>query len=202
MLDRQTAKLIARVSENLPNMEKDVMQSWINDPKRLQAFLSGLNTTTATKPTTSGLYTIKVDRSVKPRYSEDLVKKFIYPDIQCKGPFEFEYDLEKDVVLWFYHDQDKIVVSGEVILKQLKDKNGLVNHLGLKDAMAIQEKGIAFFRKFFGGNSVFFWKSIIRDVDSDVSVPYLFENHEEVVLGWKKISANWDSQDPALMFSK
>ena len=38
----QTAKLVARIAENLPNITDDVMQAWIEDPKGLQRFLAGL----------------------------------------------------------------------------------------------------------------------------------------------------------------
>ena len=41
-MNRQELKLAARVIENLPMMSPDVMQGWINDPKGLQKFLSGL----------------------------------------------------------------------------------------------------------------------------------------------------------------
>jgi len=38
----QVAKLIARVAENLPDMSEAVMQGWIENPKGLQEFLTGL----------------------------------------------------------------------------------------------------------------------------------------------------------------
>jgi hypothetical protein len=40
--DRQTAKLIARIAENIPEMPGDVMQGWIDNPRALQMFLAGL----------------------------------------------------------------------------------------------------------------------------------------------------------------
>lgn len=39
---RQTAKLIARIAENLPDMSPNVMQDWIEDPRALKYFLAGL----------------------------------------------------------------------------------------------------------------------------------------------------------------
>lgn len=41
--DRQTAKLIARIAENIPEMSGDVMQGWIDNPRGLQKFMAGLN---------------------------------------------------------------------------------------------------------------------------------------------------------------
>lgn len=40
---KQTAKLIAVMAENLPEMTAEQRQRWIGDPKGLQNFLSGLN---------------------------------------------------------------------------------------------------------------------------------------------------------------
>jgi len=42
MIDKQTAKLVARIAENLPAMDSDTMQRWIDDPKGLQEFLKKL----------------------------------------------------------------------------------------------------------------------------------------------------------------
>lgn len=42
-MDKQTGKLVARIAENLPDMDGRMMQRWIDDPKGLQAFLFGLN---------------------------------------------------------------------------------------------------------------------------------------------------------------
>jgi len=42
-MDKQTAKLIARIAENLPrDLDDQVMQGWIDNPVSLQRFLSGL----------------------------------------------------------------------------------------------------------------------------------------------------------------
>ncbi len=42
-MDKQTAKLIARIAENLPDMPCYVMQGWIENPNGLKKFLSGLS---------------------------------------------------------------------------------------------------------------------------------------------------------------
>jgi len=41
-MDRQELKLVARIVENLPMMSSDIMQGWVNNPKGLKKFLSGL----------------------------------------------------------------------------------------------------------------------------------------------------------------
>lgn len=50
--NRQTAKFLARVAENMPEISGDVMQEWIENPKALQRFLEGL-WHSKTKPTPS-----------------------------------------------------------------------------------------------------------------------------------------------------
>lgn len=35
-MDKQVAKLIARIAENLPEMSSDIMQGWIENPKSLK----------------------------------------------------------------------------------------------------------------------------------------------------------------------
>ena len=56
-MDRQELKLVARIVENLPVMSQDVMQGWIDSPKGLKKFLTGLNPSVdvVTLPTTGDL---------------------------------------------------------------------------------------------------------------------------------------------------
>lgn len=42
MSHKQTAKFISRLCENLPEMDDDIMQCWIENPKGLKRFLLGL----------------------------------------------------------------------------------------------------------------------------------------------------------------
>lgn len=48
-MDKQVLKLGARVLENLPVLSSDVIQGWIDNPKALKHFLSGLAPEEATK---------------------------------------------------------------------------------------------------------------------------------------------------------
>ena len=41
-MDKQTGKFIARISENLPDISSELMQWWIDRPKKLQELLLGL----------------------------------------------------------------------------------------------------------------------------------------------------------------
>lgn len=42
MLDKETCKLVARIAENLPDLNSAQMQAWMEDPVRLQTVLSAL----------------------------------------------------------------------------------------------------------------------------------------------------------------
>lgn len=57
-MDKQELKLGARILENLPTMSSDVMQGWIDNPKSLKEFLSGLVLEEAKKPYLRHLQTI------------------------------------------------------------------------------------------------------------------------------------------------
>lgn len=57
-MDKQELKLGARILENLPVMSPDVMQGWINNPKTLKQFLSGLAPEEAPKPYLRHLETV------------------------------------------------------------------------------------------------------------------------------------------------
>lgn len=41
-MDKQVLKLGARILENLPEMSREAVQDWIDDPKKLKDFLSGM----------------------------------------------------------------------------------------------------------------------------------------------------------------
>ena len=55
--DRQTAKFLAVVGENMPEISDDVMEGWIQNPGSLQKFLKGLCPPEAAEPSihTSGI---------------------------------------------------------------------------------------------------------------------------------------------------
>ena len=200
-MDKQTAKLIARIAENLPDMEGEVMQNWINRPKELQNFLLGLNPTptkTATDPEAPLDFLVRVDRSVKPIYP-DWMKKLMHPELEPTGPAE--YDLNT-VGLWLYDDQKTKVVRGQVIYDHLKKTDALASCLNLQDGLAIQQKGVAVFRKLFGGKVGFLWGSVVQNRNGNLIVPYLYEDGDRVVVNWDWLDNNWNSNCPALRFSK
>lgn len=57
-MDKQELELVARILENLPVMSPDVMQGWIENPKSLKQFLSGLVLEETQKPYLRHLETV------------------------------------------------------------------------------------------------------------------------------------------------
>lgn len=142
--------------------------------------------------------TVWVDRSVRPTYP-DWSKKLMYPELELAGPPE--YDLSQ-VGLWLHDDQKNGVVVGNTIYNRLKKDNAFASCLNLQDGLAIQQKGIAVFRRLFGGKVVFLWGSVVQFCDGDLGVPFLCEDGDEVVVDWIWLDDYWGSSDPALRFSK
>lgn len=202
-MDKQTGKLIARIAENLPNMNKDVMQGWIENPTALGKFLSGLNPPKVVVPVPESPldFIIRVDREVRPAYP-DWVRKVMHPELEHTGPTE--YNLETEVEEWLHDDQKTGIVRGQMIYDHLKASNKLADQLGLVDLLAIQAKGMKVFHRFFAGKTVFGWKSVVRYrgvIFGSLDVPYLYEFGGRVVLGWHWLDSDWYSFDPALRFA-
>jgi len=197
-LDKQTAKLIARIAENLPEMDSDIMQELIDNPKSLQKFLRVLCPGEAA-PVTSLDTIIRVDRSVRPVYP-DLAKVVVmHPELEIVGLAE--YDLS-NVELYLHDDQkDGKWMEGTKIYKHLKETDSLKACLGLQDALEIKKKGIEVFRKLFGGKVVCCWKSVVRDHDGNLYVPYVYDGSDRVVVDWRWLVNDWSDDYPSARFA-
>lgn len=191
--DRQSGKFIARIAENLPEMPDDIMQGWIDDPKALQNFLKGLVPTTNGDKVSDSI--IRINRSVKPTYP-DWVVKVLHPELEMTGPAEYNAaKLEQ----WLHDDQkDGGWIRGQKIYEHLKNNNMLESCIGLADLLAIQAKGIYFFRKHFAGKMVFGWKSVVRSRFGNLRAPCLCESGDEVYLHWRGLEGAWGGLGPAL----
>ena len=141
---------------------------------------------------------IKVDRTKCPTYPKKFVKKVTHPELELIGPTE--YDLN-DLELWLIYDQKSSVVRGDAIYHCLRNDNVLDSCLGFADLLAIQDKGIAVFRKLFAGKEVFAWKSVVQSTWGHLSVPYLHELNGKLFLYWLPLHCYLDSNKPALRFS-
>ena len=143
-------------------------------------------------------FIVRVDRLVRPVYP-DWVKKPMHPELELAGPAE--YDLSK-LELWLHDDQKDSMVKGEVIYSHLKATNTLTSCLDLRDGFAIQAKGIAVFRRFFGGKSAFLWRSTAQSLFSRILVPFLCEFGGEIVVDWNWLDRGWYTDHPALKFQQ
>lgn len=140
-------------------------------------------------------FVVRVDRSVKPIYP-DWIKKVIHPELELAGPAE--YNLQDGVEQWLHDDQKRGSVVGGTIHKHLQKGDALATCLNLQDGLAIQQKGIAVFRKLFAGKVVIMWGSVVQGQSGDLFVPCLSEGDGGVVLDWFWLGNNFLSSFPAL----
>ncbi len=201
-LDQQ-ADLHAAVIKALPrDITPDIAEGWRNNGKGLTKALRAAllppepaKATVAEQPLDS---IVRVERSQKPSYP-DWMKKVMHPELECTGPAEFDLGTLDQ---WL-HDGQKggKWVKGEVIYDHLKSAKMLDTCLSLQDGLAVQQKGIAVFRKHFGGKAVFLWKSVVLNRDDSLHVPYLIEFGGQVVVGWIWFGYGWRGLNPALRFA-
>jgi len=142
-------------------------------------------------------FIVRVDRSVKPKYPS-WTEKVEHPELECSGPTE--YDLQTEVEQWFHDDQKNMVV-GNIIYKQLQKDDALATCLNLQDGLSIAKKGIVVFRSLFGEKSLFLWRSVVQQKDDGhLFVPYICDTSGMVVVCWGWLGHEWGSFDPALCF--
>lgn len=139
---------------------------------------------------------IRVNRSVRPVYP-DWMEARLHPKLEFTGPAKYTISAVKE---WLHDKQKNGVVEGNVIYEHLKKTDILKDCLGLADLLAIQAKGLDFFRKHFAGKAVFGWKSVVRSRSGDPGAPCLTLFGGEVILDWYGLSRGWDSGNPALRF--
>ncbi len=143
-------------------------------------------------------FIVHVDCAVSPSYP-DFVKKIMHPDLELTGPAE--YDMQT-LGLLLHNDQKSGYTTGNKIYERLKKDKALNDCLGLTDLLAIQAKGIKVFRSLFAGKAVFGWKSVVQSTNGILLVPYLIGDGGRVVLNWRWLGSYWNSNNPALRFSK
>jgi hypothetical protein len=152
-----------------------------------------------TKKTETAIDTIiHIDRAAAVPYP-DWVKEVRHPAIERNAPAE--YDLST-VQLWRHDGQkDGKSMRGQGIYDYLKREGQLESCLGLADGIAIQQKGVAAFRKVFGNNYVFLWRSVVRGRYGGLYVPYVCVDGGAVVVSWHWLGSDWSSNVPAARFA-
>ena len=182
------AKIASMLAGDNPNGDK-----WYSCLKKLEE--EGL-------PAAAPIDTIiRVNRSVRLDYPDwvnpEGMRSPEFLALASAGPSE--YDLAEHVEQWL-HERQKGGESceGQVIYDFLRKEGQLASHLGLADALAIQQKGIAFFREHFDGKTIFFWRTVVRHYLGHSHVPCLTERAGKVVLFWPWLSTLGSGIGPAL----
>ncbi|HEV7449594.1 MAG TPA: hypothetical protein VGP13_03610 [Candidatus Paceibacterota bacterium] len=138
------------------------------------------NSTVALAATNGGI--IRVNRQTRPVYPDWM---FVHPKLQATGPAK--YDLS-EVEHWLHPRQMGAgQVMAEVVYEHLMDNRMLESCLSVRDGEEIRKQGIDVFRRFFGNNLLFLWKSVAKPVSPDYDfsrVPFLMDFGDELVLDW------------------
>lgn len=128
---------------------------------------------------------VRINRLTAPAYP-DWVKKVQHPELELSGPIEL--DLKALVKSKFDDEQGKSVrIIAHVAYMHLEAHGLLGSCLNLQDGLAIQKKGIAIFRQFFGGQVILLWGSTVSDHEDKLFAPYLYERNDRVLLGWDSL---------------
>ena|GEM_PF-4129914 len=149
---------------------------------------------------------VRVNRTDCPNYPP-FISEVVHPELENLGPAYF--DVRESVEMWLHPNQGR--VKGTVIYNYLR-KNGILGHcLGIREAMAIQERGPGFLRHFFLDPTrdhprvswLLAWKSVFPDGQfgaAYLSVPFLRDIGESVEIGKINIENEIYSDCPALKF--
>jgi len=118
-LDRQTAKFLARISENIPVVSSEVMQGWIQNPRALQKVLRE-----ALVPPAMGRF-INIDRTLESRLFDPARIKILGQGWKIDEQDERALDItELDITqIRFKHmlRKGESLISGEERWGRLKD---------------------------------------------------------------------------------
>lgn len=139
---------------------------------------------------------VTFNRIIRPSYPA-WAKNAIYRELEATGPES--YDIET-LTQWLHDDQKIGVVVGHQILEHLSSNNMLNKCLGLRDLEEIQNKGIAFFKKYFQNKAVFGWKSVVQSWGGNLYVPFLLGTESKVTLHWGWLGDAWFSSGPVFRF--
>lgn len=198
-IDKQTAKFIARIAENLPDMGGDMMQEWIDNPIDLRNYLKGLGAPHDT--------IIRIDRSVRPAYVVDGADiETLHPELESTGPSE--YDLAKILRHVDPRQKSENGLRGYDLYESLKAQQCLQFCLGLQDALEIRKKGLRIFRKLFGRSMVHCWKSICKSRNGYLVAPCVHEidggrnGDDRLVMDWGRVSNPVSEMHFAALFPK
>jgi hypothetical protein len=145
---------------------------------------------------------ICVDRSIRPTYPRFAKREWInspeFIALEERGPAQYDVRTLRPLRCgWQQSDNGEV---GEIIYLYLRSNGFLERCIGLHDLEAIQQKGINFYRKYFPGQEIFAWKSMVEEGHGCILVPYLYEKGSSIVLRFRSVGLKWHKNHPALLF--
>jgi hypothetical protein len=179
--DHQTAKFLAVVGENMPEISSDVMQKWIENPKALQKVLSVLRLPeTATEPKqepTPLLMSITIDTDCDPKIPSGLFLTGTGTEHRKMGIMTLEkradgklYANNKEVIRHLsLNQQNGESIKGYQLRTELKDKQVL--NACIMDALLANPHLIPEVWKI---GHIYFWGTIFRDAGGSLYVGFLY----------------------------
>jgi len=153
---------------------------------------------------------VRVDRSMRVTYPDGPLR-VAHPELEATGPDEFDV---RSLKQWL-HPRQRESVKGEIIYIYLDNTNTITDFLNLQDLVAIQSRGLKFFRRYFANKDVFAWKSVVMEnrqrandlaapiVANGLLAPFLREYNNKVVLEWCDVTfCSFDTDRPSFRFAK
>ncbi len=143
---------------------------------------------------------LHVDRTVAPPHPE-WMKAPLHPDLELTGPAE--YDLKSNIAISFLPGQGDDKFTGLDAYEHLKSNNLLDGCLGLADGLALRERGIKAYTKFFEAKEssvVALWKAVFTDDDGKLCVPLAMPVLNKVAITKGDLSVLWTKYRPLVQF--
>jgi len=144
---------------------------------------------------------LRIDRTVPPVRPE-WMKAPLHPELELKGPAE--YDMKTGLAMSFLPGQGDNKFTGLDAYEHLKTNNLLDGCLGIADGLAIQERGVKAFTKFFENKDsavVALWTAVFTDEDGKLCVPVAMPVLSKVVISKGDLSILWTKYRPLVRFA-
>jgi len=194
--DRQTAKFLAVVGENMPDVPGALMQEWIEHPKDLQQALWK-----ALCPLPDSLPNqLVVDCDARPRIPSGLSLEGEGTEHRTMGKITLEkradgklYANGREVVRYLSpNQQNSKVIQGHKLREELKGKRIL--NACILDALLANPELIP---DDWKNGVTYFWGTIFRDADGDLYVEDLDWDGGGWYWGYDGLGNVWNADEPA-----
>lgn len=199
--DRQTAKFLAVVAENMPELSGDVMQGWIQNPKAMQKVLS--NAFCPPEAATAPARMVSIDRTTPFDPAQLLGQRWAIDEQDERSLVLTRIDLSK-VRLVDMLEKDENRIKGEGKLARLKQAGHL--RLDAKIFQTLWENQLLIpksWKERTNGNVtfIFFDGTILRDPFGDRGVLYLYWDVGRWDWDCYWLEGDWDAHDPSAVLA-